>query len=87
MNPPSAPETEKYMALQKSVKRFFNFSTWLQKDSEESGRSVEDLISNENRQDTVCRFLELDPEKIKQENIMLMEHLTSIANNTSKENS
>lgn len=87
MNPPSTPETEKYMALQKSVKRFFNFSTWLQKDSEESGRSVEDLISNENRRDTVCRFLELDPEKIKQENIMLMEHLTSIANNTSKENS
>lgn len=87
MNPPSTPETEKYMALQKSVKRFFSFSTWLQKDSEESGRSVEDLISNENRRDTVCRFLELDPEKIKQENIMLMEHLTSIANNTSKENS
>lgn len=87
MNPPSTPETEKYMALQKSVKRFFNFSTWLQKDSEESGRSVEDLISNENRRDTVCRFLELDPEKIKQENIMLMEHLTSISNNTSKENS
>lgn len=87
MNPPSTPEIEKYMALQKSVKRFFNFSTWLQKDSEESGRSVEDLISNENRRDTVCRFLELDPEKIKQENIMLMEHLTSIANNTSKENS
>lgn len=87
MAPPSTPETQKFLALQKSVRRFFNFSAWLHEESERTGETVSNLTSPENRKDTVCRFLSLDPEKIREENIKIMEHLASISEESTKENS
>ena len=76
---PNAPETQKAMALQRSVRRHLKFITTIRGMAEEDGVMVGDLLTPERQRDTVYRYLGLDPQKIKEENQAIVSFLMEAA--------
>lgn len=76
---PNAPETQKAMALQRSVRRHLNFITTVRGMAEDEGVMIGDLLTPERQRDTVYRCLGLDPQKIKEENQAIVSFLMEAA--------
>lgn len=76
---PKAPETQKAMALQRSVRRHLRFITTVRGMAEDEGVTIGDLLTPERQRDTVYRCLGLDPQKIKEENQAIVSFLMEAA--------
>lgn len=76
---PNAPETQKAMALQRSVRRHLRFITTVRGMAEDEGVTIGDLLTPERQRDTVYRCLGLDPQKIKEENQAIVSFLMEAA--------
>ena len=78
---PFAPETQKAMALQKSIRRHLSFVWEVKKIASREGLTLDELLSDDRVRDTVYQILGLDHQKIKEENAAILSFLMEAAGN------